>query len=1001
MFAFYSPFGKLKLQRDVVGGTIEQTLMPSKSPRKELPRKDARPAEEAASVELPPSDFPIVGIGASAGGLEAFGAVLKSLPADTGMAFVIVQHLDPHHETLLVELLSRSTSMAVEQVREGTRVAPDRVYVIPPNTDMAIESGVLSLQSRTTSRGQHMPIDTFLRSLAADQQDRAIGVILSGTNSDGALGIEAVKNEGGITFAQDEKTAKFDGMPRAAVATKCVDFVLPPEEIARELARIAGHPYVRGRKTDRDAEEPSSAAGPSLNRIFALLRAATGVDFTLYKHSTIRRRIGRRMTLHKVDNLDAYLKFLDENPSELSALYREILIKVTGFFRDPEMFEALKSKVIPEITSRRPLDTPIRVWIPGCATGEEAYSIAIVILESLSEKNLNYSIQIFATDISDEAIEKARAGVYVENISVDVSPERLRRFFVKHDGGYQVSKTVRDLCVFARQNVTKDPPFSRLDMVSCRNLLIYMESALQKRIIPMYHYALKPDGFLLLGTSETVGSFSDMFELVDKRNKIYIKRATVNPQRFDYEPGAQPAARPESTRGRQGDPAVPDLQKEADLTVLAHYGPPGVVVNDDFEVVQFRGKTSAYIEPAPGKASLNLLKMAREGLLLDLRNAVQRAKRTGQAVKKKNIPTKFEHGFHGVDLDVIPLSPGVHGRHFLVLFQDSAPAGSAQKGKLSKADERQADQLKQELLATRQYLQSIIEEQEATNEELQSANEEILSSNEELQSINEELETAKEELQSTNEELTTVNEELQNRNSDLSQINDDLNNLLYSVNIAIVMLGGDLRIRRFTPMAGRVLNIIPADIGRPVTDLRLGIRIPDLEHMISEVLDSVIVKERELHDDQGRTFSMTIRPYRTSDNRIDGAVLVVVDVEAIRRGFDQNRGYSEVLQNAIEMADGAVAVVDGDMSFRFANPGFQKLIGRKDLSGVPVGETSFAELTPLLERALREGSDGRQPVELRSQNGMFRADVKTRVCRLPGTPDVVLLGIDPATEKGT
>jgi two-component system CheB/CheR fusion protein len=865
--------------------------MAKKTPRK--PQAGKRPkavAQPVAEVQPQGPDFPIVGIGASAGGLEAFSAVLKNLPAETGMAFVIVQHLDPHHETLLVELLSRSTTMGVEQVREGTRVAPNRVYVIPPNTDMVIANGVLNLLSRSTSRGQHMPIDTFLRSLAADQQDRAIGVILSGTNSDGALGIEAVKSEGGITFAQDEKSARFDGMPRAAVATRCVDFILPPELIAKELGRIAGHPYVRGPRTLReDTDENYGTSGTSLSRIFALLRAATGVDFTLYKHSTIQRRIARRMALHKIDNVDAYVQFLEQNPEEMDALYREILIKVTGFFRDPEMFQTLKAKVIPEIAARITVDSPIRVWIPGCATGEEAYSIAIVILEYLSEKNLNHSIQIFATDISDEAIEKARAGVYVENISLDVSPDRLRRFFVKHDGGYQVSKTVRDLCVFARQNVAKDPPFSKLDMVSCRNLLIYMEGALQKRIIPMYHYALKPQGFLLLGTSETIGSFSDMFELVDKRHKIYAKRPLSNSQRFDFAPGLSVGARGEPGRAmKQAEQqAVPDLQKEADRVVLASYGPPGVIVNDDFEVVQFRGKTSPYIEPAPGKASLNLLKMAREGLLLDLRNAVQRAKRTGQPIKKKNIPTKFENGFRGVDLDVIPLSPGLHGRHFLVLFQESVSPGAFQKGKLSKADERQTDQLKQELAATRQYLQSIIEEQEATNEELQSANEEILSSNEELQSINEELETAKEELQSTNEELTTVNEELQNRNSDLSQINDDLNNLLFSVNIAIVMLGGDLRIRRFTPMAGRILNIIPTDIGRPITDLRPGIKMPDLEPMIAEVLDSVTVKEREIRDDLGRSFAMTIRPYRTSDNRIDGAVLVLVDADAIRRSFDQ------------------------------------------------------------------------------------------------------------------
>ena len=869
--------------------------MPAKkrSSEKEAPRSaqstGSRPALPTVGQEPASVDFPIVAMGASAGGLEAFNNVLRNLPTDTGMAFVLVQHLDPKHESILVELLSRSTAMPVEQVRDGITAAPNRVYVIPPNADIAIGSGVFRVTERTTTHGLFMPIDHFLRSLAEDAKSRAVGVILSGTSSDGALGLEAIKGEGGITFAQEEKSAKYDGMPRSAIATGCVDFVLPPDRIAHELVRIANHPYVRTPPQEITRSEPPHVRPePSitLTRIFALLRAATSVDFSLYRHTTISRRIERRMALHKLETLEEYLHFVERNPAELTALYAELLIKVTGFFRDPEAFQVLKEKVCPEIVSRPSSANPIRVWVPGCASGEEAYSLAIVVLEYLAENRLNPPIQVFATDISDEAIEKARAGIYLENISLDVSPERLRRFFVKHDGGYQVNKSVRDICVFARQNVVKDPPFSRLDLISCRNLLIYLEPVLQKKIIPMFHYALKPHGYLLLGGSETVGSFSDHFELIDKRHKIYARRQNLGTRRFEFEPALFAPGR----GGGVGRPAAPDveaigpeLQKEADRLVLALYGPAGVVINEALDVVQFRGKTSPYLEAAPGRASLNLLKMLREGLLLEVRGAVEQARRMGEPVKKKITPVEGIQGPRGVEVEVIPLQPTPHGRHFLILFTDGPPAEPAVvKEKRGKpAEVGQIEQLKHEVVSTRQYLQSIIEEQEATNEELQSANEEILSSNEELQSINEELETAKEELQSTNEELTTVNEELQNRNTGLSLTNDDLNNLLSSVNIAIVMLGSDLRIRRFTPMAGRILNLIPTDIGRPVTDLRPGIiEINDLGEIVRAVLNDASVKEYDVNDSEGRWYSMAVRPYRTSDGRIDGAVIVLVNGNA-------------------------------------------------------------------------------------------------------------------------
>ncbi len=881
-----------KAKKAPAGGKRQATAKPADQPLEyEHAGLEDRSARGFASPDG--KRFPVVGVGASAGGLEAFLSLLRHLPADTGMSFVLVQHMDPKHESMLVELLGKSSSMHVQQIRDGMKVQPDCVFVIPPNTDLILENSTLRLLSRSLSRGQHMPIDRFFRSMADQLQERAIGVILSGTSSDGALGIEAIKAQGGITFAQDEKTAKYDGMPRAAVATGMVDFVLPAHRIAEELARIGNHPYVR--KPDDILEQQTAEGRPQepLSRVFALLRSATGVDFGLYKHTTIRRRIGRRMAVHKIDNVDRYVQLLVSNPAEIEALYRELLIKVTGFFRDAEVFNFLKSDVLPRITSQTAQDSPIRVWIPGCATGEEAYSVAIVLLEHLSEKNLHSPVQIFATDVSEDAIEKARSGAYVENIALDVSAERLRRFFIKRDGGYQVNKNVRDLCVFARQNLAKDPPFSRLDLISCRNVLIYLEPVLQKRVIPMFHYALKPDGMLLLGSSETITPFADLFTLDDKKHKVYRKRMVAGGQRFDLDTGkfvhpgegsGPPPPRPDE------ETSSFDLQKEADRIIVSRYGPAGVLINEDYEVIQFRGKTGPFLEPAPGKATLNLLKMLREGLLLEVRNTVQKAKRSGQPAHKDHVPAKDENGFREVTIDVIPLQPSARGKHFLVLFEHAKPepAGPKSRGKGAvAAEERQVEQLKQELVATRQYLQSIIEEQEATNEELQSANEEILSSNEELQSINEELETAKEELQSTNEELTTVNEELQNRNAELSQTNDDLNNLLASVNIPIVMLGADLRIRRFTPMAGRVLRLIPTDLGRPITDLRATIQLPDLGSIIGDVISAVTPRETEVQDQDGHWYSLSIRPYRTSDNRIDGAVLALLDIDTIKRGLQR------------------------------------------------------------------------------------------------------------------
>ena len=827
--------------------------------------------------------FPIVGIGASAGGLEAFTDLLHSLPDNTGMGFVFVQHLDPKHVSILNELLQRHTKMPVQDVTEGLRVEPNHIYVIPRDKHIELVRGVLRLTPRLSSPVPHMPIDPFLRSLANDQKSKAIGVILSGNASDGALGMMAIKAAGGITFAQSSSTAKYDGMPRSAVASGCIDFVLSPDEIAKELTRLGRHPYISPAAAVGQ-REPSPATMESIGRIVALLRNATGVDFTYYKATTIRRRILRRMALKQIDNLDNYMAKLRSDPVEMHALYEDILINVTEFFRDPDVFDQLKKVVFPKIVSQQDTSRPLRVWVPGCASGEEVYSLAMALLEYVGERSHEVSIQIFGTDISEAALDKARAGIYAPSAVQDISAERLRRFFTKIDSNYQISKRIREMCVFAKQNLIKDPPFSKLDLISCRNVLIYLGPVLQKRIIPIFHYALKPTGYLLLGTSETIGSFAELFTLEDKKSKIYKRRATAARLPIEFPTEDQPAEHQE-TRLVASDRGEADLLRDADRVVLGKYGPAGVVVDPEFNILQFRGRTSTFLEPSPGVATLNLLKMAREGLVVELRNCIQRARRDGATVRSKPIQVRRNSGYIEVTMDLIPLKKA-NGQPtgFVVLFEESSEKplkGHPQKGKKTTST-RETEQLRGELASTKEYLQTVIEEHESSNEELRSANEEIQSSNEELQSTNEELETAKEELQSTNEELNTVNEELQTRNMQLAQAGNDLQNLLTNVNIPIIMLGGDLRIRRFTPVSQRLLNLIPTDVGRPLSDINLNLDVSRLDRLAADVIETLTPKTMEVKDLNGRPFSLRIRPYRTEDNKIDGAVIVLVDLDPER-----------------------------------------------------------------------------------------------------------------------
>ncbi len=836
--------------------------------------------EERAPLER----FPVVGVGGGVGGLEVFAEILECMPADLGVAFVYVAP-GGARDGNAATLLAGHTQMPVVTVREPTRIAPNHVYVAPADARLALADHVLTPAPRGPDETEDPPIDRLFAALALDCQNCAIGLLVSGSGADGVLGLREIKGVGGITIVQDPDTAHHDGMVRAAMAAGIVDLVCAPHRIAEELQRLGRHPYVR-RAVTRRAGDDLAIHHEQLHRIFTMLRNASGVDFTHYKPPTIRRRLQRRMVLHKLDSVEQYIKFMRENPDEVTRLYQDLLIHVTRFFRDPDSFKALVAEVFPKLVQGRRGINPIRIWLPGCSTGEEAYSVAIALLEFLGDDASGVPVQIFATDVSETAVEHARNGLYPETIAADLSPERLRRFFSKTDGRYRIAKVVRDLCVFARQDVTRDPPFSKLDLILCRNVLIYLGAVLQRKLMSVFHYALKPSGFLMLGGAETVGAQVDLFAVVDKKHRIFIKKQSDTPAYMhvplDYAPGVttgrSPRMQAELNHGHT-------FQNEANRLILERYGPPGVVVDENFQVVQFRGKTGNYLEPAPGDAiqGLNLLKMAREGLLHGLQTALYGARKADRPVRKDGLRVIFDGHSRDVDLQVIPFAVAGETRHYLVLFEDVTAHGDDEAARppvmvSSAGDDERVKQLQDELAASREYLQSIIQDLEAANEELQSANEEILSSNEELQSTNEELDTAKEELQSTNEELNTVNEELHGRNEELSRVNSDLINLLGCVEIAIVIVGADLGIRRFTPMAEKVLNLIPTDIGRPISQIKPNIECPTLEKLIARVIDTVTIHETNVRDSEGRWYSLRIRPYKNVENRIDGAVLALFDI---------------------------------------------------------------------------------------------------------------------------
>jgi two-component system CheB/CheR fusion protein len=842
-------------------------------------KKPSPPADEAHSTGRSP--FPIVGIGASAGGLEVLELFLKNVPVDSGMAFVIVQHLDPTHKGILAELLQRVTPMKVSQIKDRTRVQPDRVYVIPPNKDLSILHGVLHLLDPVTPRGLRLPIDFFFRSLAADSEDHSIGVILSGMGADGTLGLKAIKEKAGVVFVQDPTSAKFDGMPRSAVEAGLADIVAPVEALPGKIIAFLHHmplvasPGLAGEDKGHSAFE----------KIMILLRAQTGHDFSLYKKNTVYRRIERRMGIHQIHRIATYVRFLQENTQELELLFKELLIGVTNFFRDPATWEQLKAEVIPALLKDRPPGQALRVWVPACATGEEAYSLAIVFKEALEQLKpaQKHILQIFATDLDRDAIGKARAGVFPANIAADVSPERLNRFFVQLDHKYQVAKSIRELVIFAPQNVIMDPPFTRLDLVSCRNLLIYLTPELQKKLFPLFHYSLNPGGVLVLGNAETIGEFTDIFAPLAGKTQLY--------RRLESGLRAEPVEFPASFMpARKGVPPPPkplkttaNLQSQAEQLLLQRYSPAAVLVNDKGDIIFINGHTGKYLEPAAGKANLNLFAMAREGLGYELTDAFRKALRQKDAVIRKNVKVGTDAGVQTVDLtvQVIAEPAALRGLVMIVFTEVATPPetkGPAKKGHSASSARMAA--LERDLEQNRQELQTTREEMQTSQEEAKSANEEMQSTNEEMQSTNEELTTSQEEMQSMNEELQTLNAELQHKVEDLSRLNNDMKNLLDSAELATVFLDSALRVRLFTAGSNRVFRLIPGDMGRPITDITSELDCPELADRVREVLRTLAVHEQQVPARNGRWFLMRIMPYRTLENMIDGVVMTFTDITA-------------------------------------------------------------------------------------------------------------------------
>ena len=883
-------------------------------------KSPARSARTAVTLARPVSmAFPIVGIGTSAGGLEALEHFLGHVPKNSGLAFVIVQHLDPTRKGIMPELLQRTTGMKVIQVRDRTLVHPNCVYVIPPNRDMSILHGVLHLLEPVSPRGLRLPIDFFLRSLAQDRQEHSIGVILSGMGSDGTLGLRAIKEKGGVGLVQDPATAKFDGMPRSAIDAGVADIVAPVDDLPeRILTYLQRTPLAHAAEPDLEGKTKNA-----LEKAIILLRTHTGHDFSLYKKNTFYRRIERRMGIHQIEKIDDYVRYLRENSQELDLLFKELLIGVTSFFRDPAVWQELRKRVLPALLASRPDGHVVRAWVPGCSTGEEAYSLAMVFKEVVDKlkPRKKITLQVFATDLDKDAIQKARQGIYPENIVADMGTAQIERFFTKEEHGYRVTSEIREMVVFAPQSLIMDPPFTKLDFLSCRNLLIYLAPEMQRKIIPLFHYSLTPGGILLLGSAETVGTFTDLFKPLNNRLRIFRRMdAGLRSGPIDFPSSfAVPLA-----DGAEAPPPPPphvNLQSLADRLVLERFSPPAVLVNHQGNILYVSGRTGKYLEPAAGKANWNIFAMAREGLRYELGNAFHKAVEEAATVVVRGLELDAGGRKQHVDVTVQRLDqPEALQGLMMIVFTDVAePAEAAGAIRPEKGGEKKGRQagwaeLERKYRQARLEAQAVREEMQTSQEELRSTNEEQQSTNEELQSTNEELTTSKEEMQSLNEELQTVNSELQGKVDELSRSNNDMKNLLNSTDIATLFLDMNLNVRRFTTQATKIIKLIPGDVGRPITDLSSDLLYPELTDDAREVLRKLGFAEKPVNARDGRWFTVRIMPYRTHDDRIDGVVITFTDITVAKvleaqlreaqarlekRLADQSAGHADPDQRAL------------------------------------------------------------------------------------------------------
>ncbi len=874
--------------------------------------------------------FPIIGIGASAGGLEALEQLLGNVPNDSGMAYVVIQHLDPTQKGMLPELLQRISKMEVLQAKNRMKVQPNCVYVIPPNKSMSILKGALYLFEPTEVRGMRLPIDFFLRSLADDQAEFAVGIILSGMGSDGSIGIGAIKEKNGIIIVQEPDTAKFNSMPRNAINSGFADIIAPPQKIYLKLADFLAHvPTV---KLDENIEKVSRSA---LERVIILLRTHTGNDFSLYKKNTVYRRIERRMSVHKIDEINAYVRFLQDNPKEVHILFKELMIGVTNFFRDPPVWEKLKEIVIPEKVNKHHTGTTIRLWVPGCSTGEEAYSLVIAFNEVIEQINPHggVTLQVFATDLDNDAIETARKGTFPTNIESDISPKRLSRFFTKIDDGYRINTEIRESIVFAQHNIIMHPPFTNIDIISCRNLLIYLDSELQQKLLGLFFFSLNPEGILVLGNSETLGSQSHLFTPENSALKIYKRVDSIqNPELFDF-PSSFSRSKMTNYKDKVTNKPIENIQTLADQLLLHQFSPASVLVNENGDILYISGRTGKYLEPAVGKANFNIFAMLRQGFQNDFAIAFRKAITKKETITLHNV--KF-----GANGDIISVNVNIHWVNkpealfgkILIVFTDvpknTNSKSPSSKGKLTNSSIREKE-LEEALQHSSEEVQSILEEMQTSQEELKSANEELQSTNEELQSANEELTTSKEEMQSLNEELQTVNAELQSKVEDYSRVNNDMKNLLNSTDIATLFLDKDLNIRRYTNQATKIFKLIKSDIGRPFTDQVSQLIYPELSEDAFEVLRTLIFTEKQIPTKDGKWFSTRIMPYRTFDDRIDGLVITFINISDLKQNEENLNETSQMLSLLINSTTDVFIKLSTDWKILEFNSAAKDFFGKK------------------------------------------------------------------------